>query len=54
MIGTERGAYLLPQYYPLSSWISINTGLPSGETKVRAIVENNGEVLLEQIAEFLD
>ena len=46
LIGTERGAYLLPQYYPLSSWISINTGLPSGETKVRAIVENNGEVFV--------
>jgi ligand-binding sensor domain-containing protein len=43
-VGTERGAYLLPQYYPLSSWIPINTGLPSSETKVRAIIEKDGEV----------
>jgi ligand-binding sensor domain-containing protein len=46
IIGTERGAFLLPHYYPLSNWIAINTGLPSGETKVRAIVENNGEVFI--------
>lgn len=45
-VGTERGVYLLPQYYPLSTWIPINTGLPSSETKVRAIVENNGEVFV--------
>ena len=44
LVGTERGVYLLPQYYPLSTWIPINTGLPSSETKVRALVENNGEV----------
>ncbi len=44
LVGTERGVYLLPQYYPLSTWIPINTGLPSTETKVRALVENNGEV----------
>ncbi len=44
LVGTERGVYLLPQFYPLSTWIPINTGLPSAETKVRAIVENNGEV----------
>lgn len=43
-VGTERGVYLLPQYYPLSSWIAINTGLPSSETKVRAIVEKDGEI----------
>lgn len=43
-IGTERGVYLLPQYYPLSSWIAINTGLPSSETKVRSIIEHNGEI----------
>ncbi len=43
-VGTDRGAYLLPQYYPFSSWIEINTGLPSSETKVRAIFENEGEV----------
>lgn len=44
LVGTERGMYLLPQYYPLSTWIAINAGLPSSETKVRAIVENNGEI----------
>ncbi len=44
LAGTERGVYLLPQYYPLSTWIPINTGLPSSETKVRALIENNGEV----------
>ncbi len=44
LVGTERGAYLLPQYYPLSTWIAINTGLPSAETKVRAIVEKDGEI----------
>ncbi|MFZ1517248.1 MAG: T9SS type A sorting domain-containing protein [Ignavibacteriaceae bacterium] len=44
LVGTERGVYLLPQFYPLSSWVSINTGLPSSETKVRAIIENNGEI----------
>lgn len=44
LVGTERGVYLLPQYYPLSTWIPINNGLPSSETKVRALVENNGEV----------
>ncbi len=44
LVGTERGVYLLPQYYPLSTWIPINTGLPSSETKVRTLVENNGEV----------
>jgi hypothetical protein len=43
-VGTERGVYLLPQYYPLSSWIAINTGLPSSETKVRSIIEYNGEI----------
>jgi ligand-binding sensor domain-containing protein len=43
-VGTERGVYLLPQYYPLSSWIVINTGLPSSETKVRSIIEHNGEI----------
>lgn len=44
LAGTERGVYLLPQYYPLSTWIPINTGLPSAETKVRAIVEKDGEI----------
>lgn len=44
LAGTERGVYLLPQYYPLSTWIPINTGLPSAETKVRAIVEIDGEI----------
>ena len=44
LVGTERGTYLLPQYYPLSTWIAINTGLPSAETKVRAIVEKDGEI----------
>jgi hypothetical protein len=44
LVGTERGVYLLPQYYPLSTWIAINTGLPSAETKVRAIVEKDGEI----------
>ncbi|MDP2364774.1 MAG: hypothetical protein Q8M94_13535, partial [Ignavibacteria bacterium] len=46
LVGTERGVYLLPQFYPLSTWIPINTGLPSSETKVRALVENNGEVFV--------
>jgi len=44
LVGTERGVHLLPQYYPLSTWIAINTGLPSAETKVRAIVEKDGEI----------
>ncbi len=44
LVGTERGVYLLPQFYPLSTWIPINTGLPSSETKVRALDENNGEI----------
>jgi hypothetical protein len=44
LVGTERGVYLLPQYYPLSTWIAINTGLPSAETKVRAIIEKDGEI----------
>jgi hypothetical protein len=43
-VGTERGAYLLPQFYPLSSWIAINSGLPSAETKVRAMIEKDGEI----------
>jgi ligand-binding sensor domain-containing protein len=43
-VGTERGAYLLPQYYPLSSWIAINSGLPSAETKVRSLIEKDGEI----------
>jgi len=43
-VGTERGVFVLPQYYPLSSWIPINTGLPSSETKVRAIIEKDGEI----------
>lgn len=44
LVGTERGVYLLPQYYPLSTWIAINDGLPSAETKVRATVEKEGEI----------
>ncbi len=44
LVGTERGVYVLPQYYPLDTWIPRNTGLPSPETKVRALIENNGEV----------
>ncbi len=44
LVGTERGAYLLPQYYPLSTWIPINDGLPSVETKVRVIIEKDGEI----------
>ena len=43
-VGTERGAFVLPQYYPLSLWIPINTGLPSSETKVRSIIEKDGEI----------
>jgi len=46
LVGTERGVHLLPQYYPLSTWIAINTGLPSAETKVRAIVEKDGEIFV--------
>ena len=46
LAGTERGMYLLPQYYPLSNWIAINDGLPSTETIVRAIVENNDEIFI--------
>lgn len=44
LVGTDRGVYLLPEYYPLSLWIPINTGLPSVETKVRAIIEKDGEI----------
>jgi len=43
-VGTERGVYLLPQYYPLSTWVPINNGLPSAETKVRVIIEKDGEI----------
>jgi hypothetical protein len=44
-VGTERGVFLLPQYYPLSSWIPLYNGLPSGEfTPVRAMLERNGEI----------
>jgi hypothetical protein len=43
-VGTDRGAFLLPQYYPLSSWIPVNDGLPSVETKVRSIIEKDGEI----------
>jgi len=44
-IGTERGIYLLPQYYPLSTWIPWHTGLVSGEfTPVRAMLERNGDI----------
>jgi hypothetical protein len=42
--GTEKGVYVLPQYYPLGSWIPINTGLPSVETKVRVLLNANGEI----------
>ena len=44
LVGSERGVYLLPQYYPISNWIPINTGLPSSETKVRSLIEKDGEV----------
>ncbi|HCV42223.1 MAG TPA: hypothetical protein DGH68_01975, partial [Bacteroidetes bacterium] len=43
--GTERGIYLLPQYYPLSTWIPWHSGLVSGEfTVVRAMLEKNGDI----------
>jgi len=44
LVGTEKGVYLLPHYYPLSTWVPINAGLPSAETKVRVFVEKDGEV----------
>jgi hypothetical protein len=44
LVGTERGVYLLPQYYPLSTWIPINAGLPSSETKARSLIEKDGEI----------
>ena len=44
LVGTERGVYLLNQYYPFSTWIPINDGLPSAETKVRALFEKDGEI----------
>jgi hypothetical protein len=44
-VGTDLGVYLLPQFYPLSSWIPYSTGLASGEfTKVRALVYANGAI----------
>jgi hypothetical protein len=44
-VGTDLGVYLLPQYYPLGSWISYSTGLASGAyTKVRALLSANGEI----------
>jgi ligand-binding sensor domain-containing protein len=44
-VGTDLGVYLLPQFYPLSSWIPYSTGLASGEyTKVRAMLYANGEI----------
>ena len=43
-VGTERGVFLLPQFYPLSTWVPINNGLPSAETKVRVIIEKDGEI----------
>ncbi len=42
--GTEKGVYLLPQYYPFSPWISYSDGLPSVETKVRAVIEKDGQI----------
>ena len=44
LVGTERGVYLLNQYYPPSTWIPINDGLPSAETKVRSLFEKDGEI----------
>jgi hypothetical protein len=45
LIGTERGIFLLPQFYPLSTWIPWNDGLASGEfTPVRAMLERNGDI----------
>lgn len=44
-IATERGIFLLPQFYPLSTWIPWNNGLASGEfTMVRAMLERNGDI----------
>ena len=44
-VGTDRGIYLLPQYYPLSTWIPLHNGLASGEfTVVRAMLERNGDI----------
>lgn len=43
--GTDRGIYLLPQFYPLSTWIPLHAGLVSGEfTVVRAMLERNGDI----------
>jgi hypothetical protein len=44
-IGTERGIYLLPHYYPLSVWIPYHSGLTSGEfTVVRVLLGAHGDV----------
>jgi len=43
-VGTEKGIYLLTHYYPLESWIQYDDGLPSVETKVRAVIGKDGEV----------
>jgi hypothetical protein len=44
-IGTDLGVYVLPQFYPLGSWVSISTGFASGAyTKVRALLSANGEI----------
>ena len=43
--GTDRGIYLLPQFYPLSTWIPYHDGLASGEfTVVRTLLEKAGDV----------
>jgi hypothetical protein len=44
-VGTDRGVYLLPQYYPLSTWIPYSNGMASGEyTKVRVIIKKDGDI----------
>jgi hypothetical protein len=44
-VGTDRGVYLLPEYYPLSYWNPYSTGLASGDyTKVRAMLSAGGEI----------
>lgn len=44
-VGTDRGVYHLPQFYPLSTWIPWHSGLASGEfTAVRFLLEKDGEI----------
>ena len=43
---TDKGIYLLTEYYPLQNWIPYNDGLPSAEIKVRVVMEKDGGIFI--------